>query len=905
MADKRSEKEFSRPDPDELLERVNVKEKQAKQGRLKIFLGYAAGVGKTYSMLEAAHQLKDSTDVVIGIAETHGRSETGALLDGLEAIPGKTVEYRNISLTEMDIDAVLARHPQLVLIDELAHDNAPGSRHPKRYQDVAELLQAGINVYTTLNIQHVESLRGSVAEITGVWVRESVPDSIIDAANEIELVDLPPDELLKRLKEGKVYVPEQISFAVDKFFQKGNLLALRELTMRTAGRHVDEATLLYMKEHGIQGPWSSRERLLVCVTPDSAGPHLIRAARRLSYELAAEWSILEIETPGYDELPVERKEQLANTVRLAQRLGAKIVKVRTDSAIATCLDYAAKNNITKIIATRPIRKNRPGIPKNSLAEQLVRHTGNLDIYIVSGGEAVKIRRSKKTNIFGDWKGYLFSTALVGIITLLAYLIKDLFNPANLMMLYLLCVGISAVLWGFGASILTSIIGVLAFDFFFVPPFLTFTVDDTEYIITFFVLLLVGVAISYLMRRIRLQERAAVRREEEMASLYTLSRDLAAASSFKSYVQTIVDKTKATFGHDAVIFLPYKVGRESLKPFAISLDASIEGNDMAAAIWSFQHNKSAGYGTDTLPNVKSRYIPLSTARETIGVLSLPADSEEVSLTVDQERLLEAFADLSAVAIEGIQRAEEAYNAQVLSQVLKDTEKLQTALLNSISHDLRTPLVSIIGVLSSLQEEHMNLDEAARKNMVQVGMDEAERLNRLITNLLDVSRIEAGALKINRQPTDLQELIGSVLAQLGNRSRLHPINMDLPSDLPTVWVDSPFMVQALLNILDNAIKYSPEGSPIEIHGDKKDRRILLEIADRGMGIPEKDLAHIFEKFYRVRRPDKISGTGLGLSISKGIIETHGGFVVAENRSGGGTIIRISLPVGEPEQEERTNG
>jgi two-component system sensor histidine kinase KdpD len=472
------------------------------------------------------------------------------------------------------------------------------------------------------------------------------------------------------------------------------------------------------------------------------------------------------------------------------------------------------------------------------------------------------------------------------------------------MLYLLCVGISAVFWGFGPSIFISIVGVLAFDFFFVPPFLSFTVQDTEYIITFVVLLLVGIVISYLMRRIRQQTIAAVRREEEMASLYALGRDLAISNSLKSYVQAIIERAKATFGREAVIYLPFAVQHETLKPYAERLDAGVEGNEMAAAIWSFQHRKAAGQGTDTLPNARARYVPLSTARGMVGVMALSTEKETKQLTIEQERLLEAFADLAAVAIEGIQRAEEAYNAQILSQVLKDTERLQTALLNSISHDLRTPLVSIIGVLSSLQEEGMNLDEAARKNMIQVGMDEAERLNRLITNLLDVSRIEAGALKINKQPSDVQELLGAALEQLGRRSGSHSIEVNLPSELPTIWVDSGLIVQALFNILDNAVKYSPEESPITINGRREGNRVIMEVADRGVGIPEKDLAHVFEKFYRARRPEKVTGTGLGLSICKGIIEAHGGKVAAENRLGGGTVIRISIPIGQPQVGEKTD-
>jgi two-component system sensor histidine kinase KdpD len=510
--------------------------------------------------------------------------------------------------------------------------------------------------------------------------------------------------------------------------------------------------------------------------------------------------------------------------------------------------------------------------------------------------------SQTRTLFGDWRGSLKGLGLVALATLLAQLIRGLFTPANLVMLYLLCVVITAVLWGFGPSVVVSIIGVLVFDFFFIPPFLTFTVYDAQYIFTFIVLLGVGLVISYLMRRIRQQTEAATRRERQTATLYALARDLAVSSSLESYISAIVKRAKETFGRDAMVFLPDAANKGMLKPYADRPNVSVDENGMAAAIWCFQHQMVAGRGTDTLPNARARYLPLVTARGTVGVMALSATDVVGELTIEQERLLGAYADLAAVAIEGIQLGEEAHNAQVLSQVLRDTEKLQTALINSISHDLRTPLVSIIGVLSSMQEEGMGLDDAAKKNMLQVAREEAERLNRLITNLLDVSRIEAGAMKITKQPSDVQDLVGAALEQLGSRARARPIAIDIPAELPFVSVDFGLIVQALVNILDNALKYSPDDLPIEIKGRQIDHEVRIEVADRGPGIPPQDLLHVFDKFYRIQRPDKVAGTGLGLSICKGIVEAHGGRIAAENRPGGGTVIRLILPMSEPNKSPK---
>jgi two-component system sensor histidine kinase KdpD len=888
--------DYSRPSPDELLARVKAEEEQKRRGKLKIFLGYAPGVGKTYTMLEAARQLKKDTDVVVAYLETHGRVETEALLKGLEVIPRQQIEYRGIMLPEMDIDAVLARRPQLALVDELAHENAAGSRHPKRYQDVEELLQAGIDVYTTLNVQHIESGRNVVAQITGVWVRETVADSVIDSAAEIELVDLPPDELIKRLKEGKVYVPEQIAPATEKFFRKGNLTALRELAMRTAAKHVDEQTLAYMKTHAVSGPWPSGERLLLFIGPGSSGSRLVRGARRLAYELGAEWSAVYVETPDGTRLSSEQQDQMMNSLRLAQRLGAKTVTIQGDSVAAAVTEYAKANNTTKIVVAKPRKNRRQRTTGGSVVNEIIRWSEDIDVHLVgSGGEMVKQEKRPSRVVLGNWRGYLQGLGLVVFATLVGQLMHKLFAPITIAMLYLLCVVITSYLWGLGPAILVSVLGVLAFDFFHIPPYLTFAVGDTQYVFTFLVLLLVGVVISYLASRVRRQTEIARQRERQTAALYALGRDLAMANDLESYIRAITRRARETFGRDALVFLPDVKNKETLKPYTESSNVTIGDNELAAAIWSFQHQRIAGPGTDTLPNAKARYLPLVTARGTVGVLALSTIEASRELTIEQERFLEAYADLAAVALESILLGEEARNAQVL----RNTEKLQTALLNAVSHDLRTPLVSIIGALSSLQEKGIKLGSAAKKNLIGVAREEAERLNHLITNLLDVSRIEAGTIKISRQPSEVQDLVGAALEQMGGRARARPVKIDLPTELPLVSVDFGLIVQTLVNVLDNALKYSPVDSPIEIKGRQVGHEVHIEIADHGVGIPPQDLLRVFDKFYRIQRPDNVAGTGLGLSICKGIIEAHGGRIAAENRPGGGTIIRLVLPVSEPDQ------
>ena len=651
----RSQNDLIRPNPDELLAQVKSEEEQKSRGKLKIFLGYAPGVGKTFTMLEAARLKKrDNTDVAVAIVETHGRVETEALLQGLESIPRRQLEYRGIKMTEMDIDAVLKRRPQLALVDELAHENAPGSRHPKRYQDIEELLDAGIDIYTTLNIQHIESGRNAVAQITGVWVRETVPDSFIDNASEIEMVDLPPGELLQRLKEGRVYVPEQIVPAIESFFRKGNLTALRELAMRTAGKHIDEQTIAYMKTHAIQGPWPSGEHLLVCIGPGGTGVRLVRNARRLAFSLGAEWYAVYVETPDTRVTP-HQQERIDNVLRTAERMGAKALTIRGNRVVDAITEFAAKNNITKIIVGKSRRNWLQKLFVRPIVDELMHRSEYFDVYVIGGrgepspGEP-KVEGEKEHARL--WPNYLKGLGLVAIATIIGEFVHNIFSPTTISMLYLLCVVVTAYYWGLGPSIIVSIISVLAFDFFHVPPYLTFRVADTQYVFTFLALLFVAVVVSYLTMRVRRQTESAERRERQTAALYALGKDLAISNDIESYIHAIVNRAKETFGREAIIFLPASHDKSQLKRYGEAANESIDENEVAAAMWAFEHLKIVGHGTDTLPNAKARFLPMVTSRGAIGVLAISANDTNGELTIEQERIAEAYADLAAIAIESI-------------------------------------------------------------------------------------------------------------------------------------------------------------------------------------------------------------------------------------------------------------
>ena len=878
-----------RPDPDELLKQVQADEQARKRGKLKIFLGYAAGVGKTYAMLEAAHQRKgQGIDVAVGYVETHKRAETEELVDGLEVLPRKQVEYHNVSLPEMDVDAVLKRHPAIVLVDEFAHTNAPGSRHPKRYMDVAEILDAGIDVYTTLNVQHLESLNDVVAQVTNVIVRETIPDRVIDEASEIEVIDLPPDELLVRLQEGKVYIPEQASRAIDKFFRKGNLTALREMSLRRAAERVDNQMRSYMQTRAISGPWAAGERLLVCISPNPLAEKLVRTTRRLASELKAEWFAVYVEIASKPENNPVNRERIGRVLQLAEELGGKGLTISGGSIQEAVLEYAHKNNITKVVVGKPLRPRWQELLKGSIVDQLIYASGDIDVYVISAREGLF-----KPMMPADWQPhrplgrYLIGLALVAIATVFGLLTRGNLEPTNLVMLYLAATVISAAFLGRGPSLLTAVAGVLAFDFFLIPPYLTFAISDTQYVITFITLFITSLVISSLTVRVREQAEASMSREKQTSALYDLSRDLTSATDLQQVANIIISQITQGFGREVAIFLPED---NRVRIFASSPNYHPDENELAVATWAYQHNQPAGRGTDTLPAAPLRCHPLKTAKGIVGVLGIHSKDKTNFLTSEQRLTLAAFANQSALAIERASLAEQAQQAELLQA----TEKLQTALLNSISHDLRTPLVSITGALTSLDEQSDSLKEEYRKSLIVTAREEADRLNRLVGNLLSMTRIESGALKLRLEPGYIQDVVGTALEQLGKRISNHKVQIAVPADFPLVPMDFTLIVQVLVNVLENAVKYSPKDSLIEVSADLSDGKARLQIADHGVGIPSEDLARIFDKFYRVQRPESVSGTGLGLSISKGIIDIHHGQIYARTRDGGGTVITIELPL-----------
>ena len=879
-----------RPDPDELLKNIEVEE--GKRGRLKIILGYVAGVGKTYAMLETAHQRKmQGVDVVVGYIETHQRAETEALVKGLDVLPRKQVQYHNISLPEIDVDGIINRRPQLVLIDEFAHTNAPGSRHAKRYQDVQEILAAGIDVHTTLNIQHLESLNDIVAQVTGVIVRETIPDSVVDEAAEIEVIDLPPDELRVRLQQGKVYIPDQAAHAIQRFFRKGNLTALREMALRWAAERVEDQMRAYMQTRAIQGTWAASERLMVCISPSPLSERLVRTTTRLANELNAEWIALYVETPQFASMSQDKRNRVANMLQLAEDLGARSYTLSsgrsTDSVAQTIIDFAHKNNITKIIAGKPLRPYWHKFLRGSLLDKLIHKNSDIDIYIVtSSDKPAPPVDDNPIKLHSPLNRYMWGAMLVGLVTSVGFTLSRRIEPTNLVMIYLLAVVIAAVYLGRGPAVFVSIFGMLAFDFLFIPPYFTFAVSNPQYIITFIGLLGVGFVISQLTAQASEQAQTAREREAETAELYDLSRDLAITADLMPIIQVFKKHLEKTFNRTVAVLLPEE---NVMTVYATSDHLKLNDEEIAVADWVYRHAEPAGRHTNTLPAAQLRYLPLQTSQHVVGVLGVgKSNTTDFDLTPAQRRLMEAFANQGAQAIERAQL--EKTNRKIA--LLQSAETLQNALLNSISHDLRTPLVAITGALSALNDNEMKMDEASRNTLIENARSEADRLNRLVGNLLNMTRIESGAIKLHIEPGDIQDLIGTAIEQLGKRAENHQIKVHIPEKFPLVPIDFTLMVQVIVNLLENAIKYSPENSTIEITASSNSTQANLQILDRGIGIPPNDLSRVFDKFYRVQRPESISGTGLGLSICKGIIETHGGQIRAFNREGGGTIIRIEL-------------
>ena len=886
-----------RPSPEAMLKLAQAEEDAAEEslGKLKIFLGYAAGVGKTYAMLEAARlRSHEGLDVVACYVESHGRPETDALLEGLESIPRRSIPYRGVILQEMDLDAVLARKPQIALVDELAHTNAVGSRHEKRWQDVEELLTAGIDVYTTVNIQHFESLKDVVAQITGVVVRETLPDRLLDTASEIRLVDIPPDELLQRLNEGKVYIPDLASQAIAKFFRPGNLMALRELSLRRTAARVDDQMRAYMETQSIAGPWPTMDRLLVCVSGSPYSEKLIRATCRLAEELNAHWFTIYIETPQGSKQAQENRERVWHDLRLAESLGAQVTTITATSVVDASIDYATRHNITKIVMGKPNKPRWRELLRPPIVDQIIRQSGSIDVVVVSfesRDQPPPCKAAPKTHAQLGFRGYAASLILVMGVSVVCEFFRPLLDPTNMVMFYLLAVVVAAVRLGRKPAIVTSLLGVMAFDFFFVPPRLTFEVANTQYLITFIALFTVGVVISTLVARARERAEAMRIREVQTASLYYLSRDLAAAAEISAVIKAVVRNVEEALNARVVLFLPEG---ERLDIVAASAGLTLDIKEQAVADWAFRNRHVSGRGTDTLVSSAFMYLPLQTTASVLGVMGVLLENEIDYLSTESRRLLDAFATQAAMAMERVQYSRQAEQAQILQA----RENLERALLNSISHDLRTPLASVTGVLSSLREGRAHLDDNAQAELLETACSEAERLNRFVGNLLDMTRIEAGAVRLNIEYCDVQDLVGCALAALEPRISSREVSFRMLPIMPLVPMDMVLMIQVLVNLLENCLKYSPPESPIEILATTDSSWLIIEVADRGAGVPVQDLKRVFDKFYRIPIPEGAGGTGLGLSICKGIVEAHGGRIQAENRTGGGLKIQTRLPLSAAE-------
>ncbi len=885
----------SRPDPDRLLARLQRAEARRSRGRLKVFLGAIAGVGKTYAMLEQARlRQRQGLDVVAGWVDTHGRSETDALLDGLEVLPPRSVDYRGIALPEFDLDAALARHPSLLLLDELAHTNAPGSRHAKRWQDAEELLTAGIDVFTTVNVQHLESLNDIVAQTTGVVVRETVPDHLLERAEEVELVDLTPDDLLERLRQGKVYVPAQADRAMRSFFTRGNLIALRELALRRAADRVDVDLRGYKRDQEIGGVWPVAERLLVCVSAGPAAPRVVRSAARMAAGLRAAWIVAHVERPGDPRATEADREQLSRTFRLAEQLGAETVSLVGLNPGEELMAYARTRNVTKIVVGKPAGAWWRYRIFGSLVNDLVRRSAEIDVYVIRGevsapGSARVLRLRRRSPAQSYLWALVSTLATTGLCALLAARI----DPSNLAMIYLLTVLAVATAWGRGPSILASVLGVAAFDFFFVPPSLTFAVGDGQYIITFAVMLTVGLLTSTLAVRLRQQAEAHRRRQERTAALYRTSREFALASTLTEVVQSVESHLGAMYDSEAWVLLPDGEGRLGPAP-GITSRFPLEARERAVAQWAHDHGQMAGLGTDTLGAARALYVPLITARGGVGVLGLFPGEGAGSLTPERVDLLGAFASQAAVVVERALLAEEAQRVRMSAE----SERLRNLLLSSVSHDLRTPLSAITGSASSLLEGEAQIPQETRRELTQSILDEADRLNRLLGDLLSMTRLESGGIQLRREWVPLEEMIGAALNQLERALQGHPVKVDIPEDLPLLSVDAVLVEHLLVNLLENAAKYSGPDAPIEISARSDGSGVRVEVADCGPGLAPGDEERVFEKFYRASGTRSVQGTGLGLPICQGIVEAHGGTIEAANRPAGGAAFRFFLPAsGDP--------
>lgn len=922
---------MNRPDPDQLLDKLQRDEEKQRRGQLKIFFGASAGVGKTYAMLQAARQrLQDGVDVVVGIVETHGRGETAALLDGLDVLPLARIDYRGRALAEFDLDGALARVPQLILVDELAHSNVQGARHLKRWQDVYELLDAGIDVYTTVNVQHLESLNDVVGAITGIRVWETVPDRVFDAADEVTLVDLPAEELLERMRDGKVYLAQQAERAVRNFFRKGNLIALRELALRRTADRVDAQMREYRADRSIQRIWQARERLLVCVGPGPEAPTLVRAAARLAASVKADWIAVYVETPRLQRLPDAQRQRTLDALKLAAELGAETATLAGDDAVAALIGYAKVRNVSKVVAG--------GSPKVGLArrfarpfgEKLAERAGDVDLMLIRASAGDDARATSIDPRVRDWRNafaqfgthrspprhYAYAAAICAAITVIASVVSDRLDLTNLVMLYLLGVVFSAVRLGRGPGVLQSFLSVAAFDFFFVPPRMSFSVSDTQYLLTFFGMLLTSLVISHLTSTLTRQASVAQRRERRTGAIYAMARELGAALTTEQIVEIGSRHVGEVFRARVAFLLPDSADQVRQKIEDPDATVTLTGAELDSDVgqWVYDQQKAAGRGTDTLPATAALYLPLKAPMRTRGVLAVASREPRELEVPEQQRMLDAFAAQIALALERVHYVEIARDALVNME----SERLRNSLLSAISHDLRTPLTTIVGFSSMLANARAAAprtptDDAAAERgaqregeLVEAIHDEALRMTGIVTNLLDMARLQAGSLQLKRQWSLLEETVGAALAACKRVLAHHPAHVSLPADLPLLRMDAVLMERLFTNLFENAAKYTPSGAPLDIGAecvtDDGQPFVRVHVDDHGPGLPAGMETRIFDKFTRGEKESATPGIGLGLAICRAIVEAHGGRIGALNRTGPdgrvtGARFWFTLPVDTP--------
>jgi two-component system sensor histidine kinase KdpD len=888
-----------RLDPDQLLAHVQAEEARARRGRLRIFFGASAGVGKTYSMLEAARAA--GTEVVIGYLEPHGRVETERLAEGLERLPALPVSYRGIVRQEFNLDAALARHPTVLLVDELAHSNLAGGepppRHPKRWQDVQELLEAGVNVWTTVNVQHLESLNDLVYQTTGVRQRETLPDSVFDEADDIELIDLPPDDLLARLHAGKVYIADEVSTAVERFFRKPNLMALREIALRRVADRVEAAARALQPER-TRGRIAG-DRLIVAVGPDSQAEQLVRAGKRMADALDASWTVVYVETLRLTRLSDADRNRRIDVLRLAESLGAETVTLDGPSAAATLIEYAQTRSATRVLVGAPKRRGWRAWVRPSAATQLLHQARGFDVVIIAPADgSTPVRRAAAPGATPDapprpvsWDRYGWGVGISALCTLLTFIMYPHFELSNLAMVYLLGVTVAGLRLGRGPSALTAVLSVACFDFFCVPPRFTFAVSDAQYLVTFGAMLIIALVIATLTASVRQQTRVAGARERRTAALYAMSRELAVTRGVENMARMAVRHVSEVFQCKAVVLLPDASGKLQY-PRGQPLESSLRRADLAVAQWVADHSRRAGLGSDTLPAAPALYVPLGEVAGT-GVLAvLPLNARRVLLP-EQSHLLDTFAGQIGLALERVRLAEVAE----ASSLAAERESLRNTLLASISHDLRTPLAVMAGAGSTLAERGATLDEATRIALARSIEAKALEMSELVSNVLDLMRFQSGQVALRRDWETVEDLAGAALHRLGERLDDHPVDLTMASDLPPIYVDAGLIVQLFSNLLDNTAKYTPPGTHTTIGASSEGEFVRVVVEDRGPGLPPGDPTLLLEKFQRGNEEGIVAGAGLGLAICRAIARAHGGEIEARRRDGGGARFDITLPAREP--------